>query len=204
MAASSTTQTPKTQATTPFTLANGITMLRIALIPVFGALFVRGQHALALVVFALAGLSDLLDGLVARALHQQTRLGRILDPAADKLLLVVCFIATAARGVVPRWLAALVVARDLLLVVGAGLLALHLRRVHGRPPHAWKPTRIGKWSTATQVATIALALAQAMGDWPQLAPWVAALAIPCAVAASLAGIQYVAFGIASLCSRAVD
>jgi cardiolipin synthase len=186
------------------TLANGITLLRIVLIPVFGVLFLHGHHALALVAFALAGLSDLVDGLVARALHQQTRLGQLLDPAADKLLLVVCFLATAARGVVPRWLAALVIARDLVLVTGAGLVALRLRRIHGEAPHHWKPTRLGKWSTATQVSTIGLALAQAMGDWPALAPWVAALAIPCAAATTLTGIQYVAFGVASVRPRARD
>jgi len=180
------------------TLANAITLFRIVLIPVFGVLFLHGHHALALIVFALAGLSDLLDGLVARALHQQTRLGQILDPAADKLLLVVCFLATAARGVIPRWLAALVIARDVVLVAGAGLLALRLRRVAGEAPHHWKPTRLGKWSTATQVATIGLGLAQGMGGWPALGPWVAALVVPCAAATALAGIQYVAFGIASL------
>ena len=85
-----------------FTIANAVTLARLVLIPCFGFLWWRGQHGAALAVFAGAALSDWLDGFLARVLDQRTRLGQILDPAADKLLLLVSFLTAAApnRGAI--------------------------------------------------------------------------------------------------------
>ncbi|HUS65533.1 MAG TPA: CDP-alcohol phosphatidyltransferase family protein [Kofleriaceae bacterium] len=175
------------------TLANLITCLRIVLIPIFGVLWWKGLHGPALIVFAVASFSDWLDGFVARVMDQKTRLGQILDPAADKLLLLVCFLVAAALHAVPRWLAALVIGRDVILVMGGALFAFVLR---GRlEPRRWKPSRIGKYSTFTQVFTIGTALAYEMTRWDALQPFVAALCVHCAVLTFISGVQYVAFGL---------
>jgi cardiolipin synthase len=180
------------------TLANAVTLLRMVLVPCFGFLWWRGHHVIALGVFAVASLSDWLDGFLARVLDQRTRLGQILDPAADKLLLLVSFLTAAALGAVPRWLAALVISRDVVLASGGALFAFVLRGRLG--PERWQPSRIGKYSTFTQALTIALALADNMLDTVVLKPYVGALVIYCAVLTVISGLQYVAFGVRALTS----
>src|SRR5512134_2001810 len=106
----------------PLTLANALTALRIVLAPVFLVLYVEGDRLRALAAFAAAAATDLLDGLVARALHQQTRLGALLDPIADKLLAACALIALAATGRLPAWLPVLVVSRDAAQVLAAAVL----------------------------------------------------------------------------------
>src|SRR5262249_47470006 len=91
------------------TFATVLTMLRIVLVPVFGVLWASGQLRAALAVFVVAGVTDLADGFVARYFHQKSELGALLDPAADKLMLLVSYLVAAASGTVPPWLAALVV-----------------------------------------------------------------------------------------------
>ncbi len=180
------------------TVANAVTMLRIALIPCFGFLWWRGHHVAALVVFATAALSDWLDGFLARVMDQRTRLGQILDPAADKLLLLVSFLTAAALGAVPRWLAALVIGRDVVLASGGALFAFVLRdRLR---PERWRPSRVGKYSTFTQVLTIALALAENMLGSERLKPYVGVFVVHCAVLTTVSGVQYVAFGARALAS----
>jgi cardiolipin synthase len=184
------------------TLPNLITMLRIVLIPVFGFLWWKGDHLAALIVFSVASLSDWLDGFLARALDQRSRLGQILDPAADKLLLVVCFLVAAALNAVPVWLAALVIGRDVVLASGGALFALVLR---GRYPSAkWKPTRMGKYSTFAQVFTIFFALAMEITHATALLqPYVAALGVTCAALTIVSGTQYLAYGIKAAVSGTV-
>jgi cardiolipin synthase len=184
------------------TIPNVITMLRIVLIPVFGFLWWKGLHLAALIVFAVASLSDWLDGFLARVLDQRSRLGQILDPAADKLMLVVCFLVAAALDAVPIWLAALVIGRDVVLASGGALFAFVLR---GRYPAAkWKPTRMGKYSTFAQVFTIFFALAmETTGATTTLQPYVAALGVTCAALTIVSGTQYLAYGIKAAVSGTV-
>lgn len=138
------------------TVATLLTLTRIALIPVFAVLWLHGRHEAALWAFAIAAISDGLDGLAARLLDQRTRLGALLDPAADKLMLLVSFLVAASVGAVPVWLAVLVIGRDLLVSLGAGALLL-LRR--GRlPTERLLPTRIGKYATVLESLTILLPL----------------------------------------------
>jgi len=180
---------------------NLVTLGRIALIPVFGVLWWKGHHLGALIAFALASLSDWLDGFLARLLDQKTRLGQILDPAADKLMLLVCFIVAAALHAVPLWLAVLVIGRDVVLASGGALFAFVLR---GRYPSArWKPSRMGKYATFSQVFTIFFALTQEVTGAPSLGPYVAALAIGCAALTIVSGTQYLAYGIKALTSGTV-
>ena len=136
------------------TIPNALTLLRILLVPVFGLLWLADHHLAALIVFLVAGGTDLLDGLLARTLNQRTRLGSLLDPAADKLTLLVAFLVGVSTGGVPAWLAALVIGRDLVLTLGVGIYTLV---VHGAY-RSWHPTRLGKYSTFYQLATIAAAL----------------------------------------------
>ncbi|MFU8895818.1 MAG: CDP-alcohol phosphatidyltransferase family protein [Gammaproteobacteria bacterium] len=107
-------------------IPNLLCVLRIVLtVPIAWAI-IDGRYPLALVLFFVAGVTDGLDGFLAKRFSWQSRLGGLLDPAADKLLLVTAFVTLWWAGYVPSWLLAAVVARDLLIVTGAGL---YLRRV---------------------------------------------------------------------------
>jgi cardiolipin synthase (CMP-forming) len=133
-------------------LPNLLTILRILLIPVFINLLIYGFHGWALIVFLAAGLTDSLDGLIARIANQRTRLGTYLDPMADKLLLTTSFLTLSILQVIPVWSAVIVVSRDLILILGA--LILHLTQAH----QEISPTLLGKSTTAVQLVYIMLVL----------------------------------------------
>lgn len=135
-------------------IPNAITVVRIILVPVMLYFLVEGRELLALLVFLTAAISDGLDGLIAKVLHQQTRLGAFLDPIADKFLLSTAFIVLAVLGSVPIWLAIMVVSRDLLIMTGIGILAWD-----NDFPEI-KPTVDGKITTLLQISTIGFLLAQ--------------------------------------------
>jgi cardiolipin synthase len=176
-----------------WTVPNGLTFLRIVLTPIFGYLWWQHRYELAIVTFAVASASDFLDGLAARVLDQRSKLGQLLDPTADKLMVLVTFIVAAATGAVPVWLAALVIGRDVVLATGGGLFAFVFRGILG--PDRWRPTRIGKYATFYTVGTIGLALLHSMTGIEKLRPFVGALGIMCAACTVVSGIQYVGFGI---------
>ncbi len=134
-------------------LPNLITLLRIGAIPIFLILLVDERYTEALIVFILAGITDSLDGLLARWLDARTTLGAFIDPLADKLLLVSSFVILAFLGDIPRWLAVLVIMRDVIILIGYSVLFF----VTG---HAIKvrPTLIGKASTFFQLLTVSMAL----------------------------------------------
>ena len=104
---------------------NVLSMLRLVLVPVFLVLIVLGDYVAALVVLIVASLTDLLDGFIARHFNQVTRLGQLLDPAADRLYIFAALIGLAAQGLVPWWIVVLIVARDVMLLVLAVVLANH-------------------------------------------------------------------------------
>lgn len=183
------------------TIPNLVTLGRIALIPVFGFLWWKGHHLGAMIVFVVASLSDWLDGFLARLLDQKSALGQFLDPAADKAMVLVCFLVAAALHAVPIWLAVLVIGRDVVLASGGALFALVLR---GRFPSAhWKPSRIGKYATFVQLFTIFFALTMEMTGRTGLSDYVAALAVVCAALTSISGTQYLAYGIKAAVSGTV-
>jgi cardiolipin synthase (CMP-forming) len=107
------------------TVPNLISMVRLLLVPVFAVLIVQGQDVWALVVLAVSGASDWVDGVLARRLDQVSRLGQVLDPAADRLFILVTLLGLAWRDVVPVWLVAVIVARDALLAALLPWLARH-------------------------------------------------------------------------------
>lgn len=108
-----------------WTVPNVLSMVRLALVPVFLVLVVSGQDALALLTLVVSSLTDYLDGWIARRFDQMTRLGRILDPAADRLYIFATVLGLATRDLVPWWLVAVLLARDLMLVVLAVIVANH-------------------------------------------------------------------------------
>lgn len=173
----------------PVNLANALTALRIVLAPVFLVLYVEGGRLRALAAFAAAAATDVLDGLVARVLRQQTRLGAFLDPIADKFLAACALVALAATRRLPFWLPALVVSRDLAQLAGAALL----RTTHHVVPVA--PTRIGKYATVGLAMTVVLALADEFGADPggELGPFVIAFALLAAECVAISFVQYAIF-----------
>ena len=128
-------------------LANSLTVLRILLVPVFVSLLVYRKPGAALLVFAGAAFTDLLDGWVARR-SGPSRLGAFLDPMADKLLLTASFVTLTYMKMLPFWIAAVVISRDVILVVGALLISMLGGRLHPRPTWA------GKLATFFQVLTV--------------------------------------------------
>ena len=114
-----------------FTIPNLLSMLRLALVPVFLWLILAEQSALALVTLIVASLTDYLDGYLARKLNQQTRLGALLDPAADRLYILATLVGLAVTSVIPVWLPIVVVARDVVLAFTYPVLT---RRGYGPLP----------------------------------------------------------------------
>ncbi|TFD83705.1 CDP-alcohol phosphatidyltransferase family protein [Cryobacterium fucosi] len=103
------------------TVPNLLSMLRLALVPVFLVLLIRGEDSWALLVLVVASTSDFLDGFLARRFNQITRLGQLLDPAADRLYIFAALLGLASRGLVPWWIVLVVVGRDVFLL-GLGVV----------------------------------------------------------------------------------
>ncbi len=187
-------------AGSPLNLANALTALRIALAPVFLVLYVQGDRVRALAAFAAAAATDVLDGLVARALRQPTRLGAFLDPIADKFLAACALFALAASGQLPLWLPVLVVTRDLIQLLGAGIL----RTLHHTIPVA--PTRIGKYTTFALAATVLLALAGEFGAIPAgpARSLVAAFGLLAAECLAVSWVQYFLFFLGAVRGRRAE
>lgn len=110
-----------------WTVPNAITLLRLLLVPVFAVLIFSEQDVAALVVLVVAGASDWLDGVIARRFAQTSRLGRALDPAADRLYIFVTLIALAWREMVPWWLVLVIAGREVLLAALVPVLVRHGR-----------------------------------------------------------------------------
>ena len=142
---------PPALGSATFTLANVITMLRLCAVPVAVWLVLRGQFMAAFWLFVAAGLSDAVDGWLARR-NGPTRLGAMIDPIADKALLVSMFLILAVVHVIPDWLAILVIFRDVVIV--GGVLLLY---VLGHPV-AIRPLPISKLNTVVQIVMVAATL----------------------------------------------
>ncbi|MES2094882.1 MAG: CDP-alcohol phosphatidyltransferase family protein [Actinomycetota bacterium] len=99
------------------TIPNILSFLRLLLVPVFLVLIVRGEDGFALLVLIFSSITDFLDGVIARRLNQVTRLGQLLDPAADRLFIFTALIGLAVRGVIPWWLVIVIVGRDVMLAI---------------------------------------------------------------------------------------
>ena len=136
------------------TIPNIITLLRFLMVPAVVYTLLLGEMLPAFIIFVIAGVSDGVDGFVARHYNQQTELGAYLDPIADKLLLMTVFIMLAILGFLPQWLVVLVVSRDILII-----MAVILSSVMAQPVDM-NPIFVSKANTAVQIALAALVLAE--------------------------------------------
>jgi cardiolipin synthase len=142
------------------TIPNLLTFMRMALIPVFASLLVYGYMGAALAVFVIAGVSDGVDGFLARKFNQESELGTIMDPIADKLLMTTAFIILTIPGIlppvrhlpVPFWVTAAVIGRDVLIIAVAGAINI-MTGFRG-----FQPSWLGKISTLVQVIGVTLIL----------------------------------------------
>jgi cardiolipin synthase len=135
------------------TIANALTLLRLCLIPLIVVMIVEGRFAWATVIFIIAGITDALDGYLARKLNQRTEIGAYLDALADKALIAASFIALVSVKLVPFWLVVLVIFRDL-MIVGAVVIAWLMDN-----PIAIEPMRVSKANTAAQIFAVSTTLA---------------------------------------------
>lgn len=129
-------------------IPNVISLLRMLLVVPLVVMLLQQRYADALLIFVLAGISDALDGFLAKRYGWKSRLGSILDPVADKLLLMTSFLALAWLGLLPLWLAAVVVGRDLIIVLGAVAYHYTIRRFD------LLPSRASKLNTVMQIALV--------------------------------------------------
>jgi cardiolipin synthase (CMP-forming) len=135
------------------TLPNLITIARLVMVPLVIVTIGQGQWMAAFALFVAAGVSDAVDGYIAKRFDMRTELGAYLDPLADKALLVSIYVTLSITGVLPGWLAITVVSRDIMIVA-----AIILSRLMDRPV-AIRPLFISKLNTAAQIAFAVLVLA---------------------------------------------
>lgn len=165
-------------------LPNAISLMRIALVAPILILLLDGQFGWALVLFCVAGFSDGLDGYLAMRFDWSTRLGGLLDPTADKLLVTGLFITLAWIGQIPVWLAAIVILRDVVIVSGAIAYNFIVKPVPG------EPSRISKLNTALQMLFIAFVLSHAGFNWPDKIS-ITVLGASILVTVVISGVDYV-------------
>jgi len=168
-------------------LPNLITVIRILLTPVLIILLLNASFNKALAVFALAGLSDGLDGFLARYLRQKTALGAYLDPIADKLLLSATFITLATLKLVPSWLTVIIVSRDVIIVLGIAMLFVSGSEVPIRP------SIISKLTTLLQIMTVFVILSRDL--WAVIWQMRDTLVWLTTVFTVLSGLHYIYFGV---------
>jgi cardiolipin synthase (CMP-forming) len=164
-------------------LPNLICLIRLALIwPILMALR-AGEYRMALALFIIAAASDGVDGYLAKRFDWTSELGKFLDPLADKLLLVTVFVEAAWLGLVPWWLTAAVVARDVMIGLGALIFRLWFGPLHGRP------TRFSKVNTAAQLLYVMLVMLNAAFGVPPREV-LAVLALATLATTVLSGVHY--------------
>jgi cardiolipin synthase len=177
------------------TVPNILTMLRMVMVPIFVSMLFYGRFLTALAVFVLAGVTDGLDGLLARRFNQKSQLGTILDPIADKLLLVTSYIVLSLPQIgphplprhfpVPFWVTAAVISRDIFILVGAAAINI----VTGFK--GFRPSWLGKLNTTIQIISVILILIAA--SVPQLSGYLPTVYTTVFAFALISGVHYVFF-----------
>ncbi len=165
-------------------LPNAISLLRIALVVPILMLILEGSFGFALVLFCLAGFSDGLDGYLAKRFSWHSRLGALLDPVADKLLVAGMFITLAYTQHIPMWLAGIVILRDVVIVAGATAYNFLVRPLQG------EPTRVSKLNTALQLLFLLFVLSRAGFGWPDQIS-ITVLGASILVTVVISGVDYV-------------
>lgn len=165
-------------------LPNAISLLRIALVAPILLLIIDGRYGLALGLCLIAGFSDGVDGYLAKRFDWHTRIGALLDPIADKLLVTSTFLVLVYTGHIPLWFGILVVFRDVVIVGGATVYNFLIRPVEG------EPTRISKLNTALQLLFLLFVLSRAAYGWPDQIT-ITVLGASVVVTVVVSGIDYV-------------
>ncbi len=171
-----------------WTFPNLLSLCRLGLIPLFAIALIQGRPERALVVFAIAAVTDLLDGLAARILKQESLLGAYLDPLADKLLLTTAFVMLTIPGrqlgvQIPIWVTVLVIARDVLILLVSVVLVLAL------DVRSLKPVALSKWNTACQIGVVVVVLISGFASGFDTVAYL--FIYTTALLTSLSGIQYI-------------
>jgi cardiolipin synthase len=133
-------------------IPNILTILRILLVPVFIVFVIDDNLLTALVIFIVAGITDGLDGFIARVFNQKTVIGTYLDPIADKMLLISAYLSLTIKGILPGWLSVIVVSRDIIILSGIAVISLMGKGIDVQP------SILSKITTVFQIATIIIAL----------------------------------------------
>jgi cardiolipin synthase len=136
----------------PINVPNTLTICRILLTPLFVIFLLKTDYTSSLIVFACAGISDGLDGFIARYADQRTLLGAFLDPIADKLLLMSGFVCLAVLGLIPTWLAVVILTRDVVILLGVAIFGIFNIRFD------INPSVISKFTTFSQISLILIIL----------------------------------------------
>lgn len=169
-------------------IPNMICVVRIILVAPIVWSLLQGRYGLALGLILVAGLSDALDGFLARRFDWRTRVGGLLDPAADKLLMFAAYVTLAWIGLVPVWFSAIVVGRDIIIITGAIVYQLYVAPVHG------EPTGASKLNTVLQILFVLFTITHAWrGQPPMLVLQLLGAGILTTIAIST--IQYVTTGL---------
>jgi len=180
-------------------LPNFLTLIRIVAIPFFLVLLSSRLYLDALIVFVAGGLTDALDGAVARITHKQTSLGAYLDPIADKLLVVSSFVMLGLIGAVPPWVVVLVVSRDIIILFGYGAIYFLVEE-----RLKVQPSLIGKLSTVFQLVTVGVVVLF-LYDSQLIAAWIDDFLIyVTALTTVVSGFQYIYRGLVWLQNRALS
>ncbi len=179
-------------ATQAINLPNIISIFRFFITFYFMYAVSQGRLRLALYLFLIQGISDLLDGFIARVMGWKTELGAYLDPIADKTMLVAAFVMLYIVGIIPIWLTVLVLGRDIVIAVGYLILYRYANNVRPRP------TIFGKITTALQIATILYALWSWSAGNAELREYNLLLFTATALATIVSGTHYVIGGFVTL------
>jgi cardiolipin synthase len=180
----------KPRASWNITIPNLLTIIRILLTPLFVIFLIREHFDLALLVFVAAGVSDGLDGFIARYFDQRSTLGAILDPIADKMLLIAAFVSLGVLSIIPYWLTVVVITRDVVILLGVAIFSLL------NIDFEINPSIVSKMTTVLQVITVCLALLRfdrsGLAELQMIFFWLTALFT------TLSGLHYIYVGMGIL------
>ncbi len=165
------------------TIPNLLTLIRILLTPLLVWLLLNQKLSQALLVFFIAGITDGLDGFIARAFDQKSKLGAYLDPLADKLLLDTSFVLLSRLDLIPVWLAIITVTRDALILLG--ILLFFLNHI----PVEIKPSIASKLTTLSQIITALVAMSSSL--WRPHTVLLSALFLMTALFTTVSGFHYI-------------
>ena len=171
-------------------IPNFLSLLRIILVPLLVIFLINKAFLKALILFTALGVTDALDGFLARILKQQTVLGSYLDPIADKILITSCFLALAILKVIPGWLAVIVISRDVIILLGISILSIM------SVSFEIQPLFVSKVTTALQIGAVffAMVFKTLPGSLMIDQVWLITLYWLTALFTIVSGFQYVARG----------